>query len=354
MSDSYALILAGGRGARFWPRSRRDTPKQCLSVDGGPTLIQQALSRLEPLVPVKNILVVTGPDMEASVRAQLPSLPAENILIEPQPRNTAPGIGLGAVEVERRAGPDAVVACLPADQIVTEPDALRAALSAAMAAARAEQAIVTLGITPTFPATGYGYLSLGAQRGTFAGQAVYQVDAFREKPDRQTAAAYLAAGGVLWNAGMFVFRVADMRAAFAAHLPRSSAALDAIAADPGALRAQWGEMEATSIDYGIMERSDRVLTVPCDAGWSDVGSWEAAAALMPEEQGHRALAALLVSVEAAGCVVYAPEKLVALLGVEDLVVVDSPDALLVTRRDRAQSVRDIVRILERSGQTKYT
>lgn len=355
MTDVYAVIMAGGRGARFWPRSRRSLPKQCLSVDGGPTLIQQTLARLEPLVPPQNVLVITGRDMVDAIREQLPQLPASNILIEPQGRNTAPCVGLGAVEVERRAGRDAVFLCLPADHVVQDAQALRAALRAAIAAARDHQALVTLGIQPDHPETGYGYLELGeAVSAKGEGMAVRRVTRFREKPDQQTAEQYVQSGRYLWNAGMFVFSTRDVLAAFAAHLPRSAAALQRIAADPDALEAAWAEMDATSIDYGIMERSQNILTVPCDPGWSDVGSWKAAAALMPSLEGHRVHAASIVDVGASQCVVYAPGKVVALVGVEDIVVVDAADALLVMHRDRAQDVREVVRILEQRGQERYT
>ncbi|MFT4976231.1 MAG: mannose-1-phosphate guanylyltransferase [Myxococcota bacterium] len=352
MSDVYAVIMAGGRGARFWPRSRRTLPKQCLSVDGGPTLIQQTVSRLASLVPPQRVLVITGPDMAPAIRAQLPSVPPENILIEPQGRNTAPCVGLGAVEVGRRGGPDAVFLCLPADHIVAAPDVLLSALQTAVSAARREHALVTLGITPTRPETGFGYLELGER---VAGAAeVYRVARFREKPDAASAQAYLESGRYLWNAGMFVFAVSDILSAFAEHLPRSAAALARIAASPSTLASEWGELEATSIDYGIMERSRRILTVPCDPGWSDVGSWSAAAALMPEQRGHRVLSDVLVDIDAEECVVYAPGKAVALVGVEGLVVIDAEDAILVMSRERSQDVREVVRQLEADGLDRFT
>jgi mannose-1-phosphate guanylyltransferase len=339
--EIWALVMAGGRGARFWPLSRRHLPKQCLSLDGGPTLIQQAVGRLSPLVPPERVLVVTGPDMADAVRRQLPGVPADNILVEPQARNTAPCIGWGAVEVERRAGPDAVLAVLPSDHVIADPGGLRSALGVAAAAAVEARTVATLGITPDRPETGYGYLEVG--EGTGGARRVLR---FTEKPDGATAAAWLAGGRHLWNAGMFVFPVGVMRAAFSAHLPRSAAALERIARDPGAVATAWAELEATSIDYGIMERMQTLLTVPCDIGWSDVGTWHSAAPLLPSAPGGRGLARHVVARDADGCVVHAPDKVVALLGVEDLVVVDSGDALLVMSRHRGQDVRHLISALE--------
>lgn len=339
----WALVMAGGRGARFWPLSRRARPKQCLSLDGGPTLIQQAVARLAPLVPPERVLVVTGPDMVGEIRAQLPAVPSENLLVEPRARNTAPCIGWGAVEVGRRAGEDAMLAVLPSDHVIADPAGLRAALAAAATAAACHGTVATLGIQPDRPETGFGYLELGA--GAPPGPA-RRVLRFTEKPDRATAAAWLAAGTHLWNAGMFVFPVDVMRAAFRTHLPESGAALDRLASDPGQLGVVWPALAATSIDYAIMERLPGLLTVPCDIGWSDVGTWGSAAALLPAAPGGRGRARHIVAIDTQGCIVHAPQKVVALLGVEDLVVVDTPDALLVMSRPRGQDVRQLIADLE--------
>ncbi len=342
----WAVILAGGRGTRFWPLSRRALPKQCLSLDGRRTLLQQTLDRLSPLVPPERVLVVTGPDMGDAVLAQLPELPDGPVLIEPRGRNTAPCIGWATVEVARRAGPAAVLAVLPADHRVGDPAGLRAALAAGADAAGETRGIVTLGITPTRPDAGYGYLEVGEGAGRFLGHDLVHVGRFTEKPPEAQAARWVAAGTHLWNAGMFVFRADVLRAAFARHLPSSAAALDAIAADPAALPRVWDTLDATSIDFGVMERADTVLAVPCDIGWSDVGTWESAGAWMPEAAGGRAVARAVVAVDAADNVVHAGGKVVALLGVDDLVVVDTPDALLVMRRGRGQDVRRILDALD--------
>jgi len=341
--ELWALVMAGGRGARFWPLSRRALPKQCLSLDGGPTLIQRAVERLSPLVPPERVLVVTGPDMADAVRSQLPDVPPENLLIEPRARNTSPCIGWGAVEVARRAGEAAVLAVVPSDHVVADPAALRDALAAAAVAAEKGSTVATLGIRPDRPETGYGYLEVGEP---VADGPARRVQQFTEKPDEATATAWLAAGQHLWNAGMFVFPVGVMRAAFAEHLPRSAAALERLYAGTAQLDEIWGELEAISIDYAIMERMDGLLTIPCDVGWSDVGTWHSAAPLLPPAPGGRGLARHITAVDASGCVVHAPRKVVALLGVDDLVVVDTPDALLVMCRHRGQDVRQVIADLE--------
>ena len=350
----YALIMAGGRGARFWPRSRRAFPKQCVAIGGSESLIRQTVDRLGPMVPPERILIITGPDMVEAISAQLPDLPPENILVEPQGRNTAPCVGWGAVEVARRGGREAVMMVLPADHVIAQPDVLRASLKGAAEAATETGALVTLGITPTHPETGYGYLELGEAAGVWAGQTLRVVDRFREKPDEATAQTYLEGGQHLWNAGMFVFTAGAILEAFRAHLPRSADALDRIAAAPAALAELWGELEATSVDFGIMERADNILTVPSDPGWSDVGSWSAAGALLPAVDGGRGLAALHISIDATDNITYAPGKVVALIGVSGLAVVDSPDAILVMDSRRAQDVRAVVKVLEDAGQERFT
>jgi mannose-1-phosphate guanylyltransferase len=353
MEELYALVIAGGRGTRFWPVSRRANPKQCISFAGRTALLKQTVERLLPLIPIDRILVGTGREMEASVRQVLPKLPPENLLVEPWGRNTAPCIGWGAVEVGRRC-PDAVMAVFPSDHMIKDADELRTVVADAAKAAKATNSFVTLGITPTRPETGFGYLAIGPEVGTWGDTTFRTVSRFVEKPDPDTARAFVEGGEHLWNAGMFVFSVDGLRDAFRSYLPRSAEALERISQNPSSLEEEWGNLDATSVDYGIMERSRHILTVPCDLGWSDVGTWTAAAAEMPSVPGGRGIARAVVAKESRSCVVHAPNKVVVLIGMENVVVVDTPDALLVMDADRAQQVGDVVRTLEDGDLKEFT
>jgi mannose-1-phosphate guanylyltransferase len=353
VTDLYALILAGGRGTRFWPCSRRQTPKQCISIAGRQSYLQQTIDRLRPIIPEERILIVTGREMEGAVREVVSGIPNENLLVEPYGRNTAPCIGWGAVEIGRRA-PNALMAVFPSDHQIQDAPAFRGVVTAAAAAARATNALITMGISPTRAETGFGYLEVGVFVGEWHGNRFQTVERFTEKPAPDTAERYLKLGNHLWNAGMFLFRADAIRDAFRSYLPGSAEALARIQQNPKRLEEEWGNLEATSIDYGVMERSRHLLTVPCDFGWSDMGSWQAAADEMPIVPGGRGLALEVVARDASNCVVHAPKKLVALLGVEDLVIVDTPDALLIMHADRAQQVGEVVRHLDASDLSRFT
>ncbi|MFZ5482172.1 MAG: mannose-1-phosphate guanylyltransferase [Myxococcota bacterium] len=328
----FAVVLAGGRGTRLWPLSRRARPKQCVSIDGGPTLLQRAIARTG-LLP-ERVIVVTGPDMEALVRAQAPGCP---VLVEPSARNTAPAVALAALEVRRRGGD--VFAVLPSDHAVRDEVAFRATLAVASEAAR-RGGLVTVGIRPTRPETGFGWIEPGEGEGPDL-----PVRRFVEKPPRAVAEGLLAGGRHLWNAGMFVWRAEVLLDAVRAHLPATHAALAAGA---------WERTDATSIDYGVMERAANVRVVPADFGWSDVGSWDALAEVLPGGEGGAVVADVAVAEDAHRNVVHAPGRLVALSGVEDLLVVDTGDVLLVARRGDAQAVRALLEEVERRGLSRYT
>ncbi|MGB0639836.1 MAG: mannose-1-phosphate guanylyltransferase [Myxococcota bacterium] len=345
MDTLYALVIAGGRGTRFWPMSRRDMPKQCLSIAGEEAYLLQTVNRLRPIIPEERILVVTGREMEKSVRTVLSTLPKENILVEPWGRNTAPCIGWGAVEIGRRCS-GATMAVFPSDHRIGDPETLRNVVLAAAEASKSTNAFVTLGIQPTRPETGFGYLQIGPEVGSWGGQQFHAVERFSEKPDFDTASKYVAGGRHLWNAGMFVFSVDGIRDAFRSFLPRSAEALEIIQHDPTSFEEQWGSLDAISIDYGIMERSRHILTVPCEIDWSDMGTWNAAGEEMPPINGGRGVVRHIVSKDASNCVVHAPGKVVGLLGVENIVVVDTEDALLVMDVSHAQRVGEVVRSLE--------
>lgn len=350
MSEIYTVIMAGGSGTRFWPSSRRSKPKQFLPLGDGVTpLLTATVRRVAPLSPPERVLIVTRADLAEASREACPDVPAENLLLEPVGRNTAPCVAWAAAVVRRRA-PDAVVVVLAADAHIADESAFLRALRLAADAANTG-AIVTLGITPTRPETGYGYLHVG---GHFPGapDGVKSVQAFVEKPDAARAMKYLADGQHLWNAGIFVFRADVMGRAVREHLPAVADATDAF--DRAAAKGPSDELREVherypglpniSLDYGVMERERAIAVVPVDCGWSDVGSWQAAWELGPKDDAGNVLAGVDGTVvDAAGNVVVAPTgKVIALVGVSDLVVVDTGDALLVMSRDRAQDVKKAV------------
>ncbi len=333
-----AVILAGGRGTRFWPLSRRARPKQVLDLTGEGTLLARTLARIAPMVADAQQLVVTGPDMVEAVRAEAGNA---RVVVEPSGRNTLPAIAWGAWEAGRM-GADTVIV-LPSDHHVANPEALRAALREAVAVA-AGGALVTLGIMPTRAETGFGWIEPGEGG---------KVRRFVEKPPQAVADALLAGGVHLWNAGMFVFRVETLRAALEKHCPRTAAVLARL--DAGAPLADvWGQTDATSLDYGVLEHHDDVRVVALDCGWSDVGSWPALEEVLPTASWGAGVCKEIVEVDASGNLVYAAEKLVALVGVHDLVVVDTPDVVLVARREDAQRLREVLATLDARGLTRYT
>lgn len=358
MSAIYTVIMAGGSGTRFWPASRKSRPKQFLPLgaDGETPLLTATARRVAALSPPDRTLVVTREDLEAATHEALPELPRQNVLLEPQGRNTAPCVAWATATIRRR-DPRAVVVVLAADAYIADEAAFAAALRTAADAA-AQGAIVTLGIRPSRPETGYGYLHLGdALAG--APEGVRTVRAFVEKPDAARARAYVADGQHLWNAGIFVFRADVMDAAVRAHLPEIAAAMDEFDAaarrgqEREEVRRRYGSLPSISIDYGVMEKVHEVAVVPVDCGWSDVGSWQASWELGVKDPNDNVVRAMAVLADARGNVISAPHgKVVALVGVSDLVVVDTPDALLVVPRDRAQDVKKAVDALAAAGRNE--
>ena len=320
---------------------------------GGRSLIQQTVDRLTGLVDPECVLIATGRDMEQAVREQLPQLPVENFLVEPRGRNTAPCIAWGAVEIARRRGGDAVMAVLPADHLVADEQSFREVLAAAAQGASRTNSLVTIGIQPTRPETGFGYLKVGGELGRWGGKPFLRVRRFVEKPDAATAQTFVDSGEYLWNAGMFCWTVDAIRDAYREYLPGTWAAMEALTHQPSAIEQLWERFDATSVDYGVMERSRGVLTVPADLGWSDVGAWTALPEVLGRSPGGTLIAKEKVVIDAAGNVVHSPDKLVALLGVEGLVVVDTPDVIFVGRLARAQDIRAIHEEIERRGLQEY-
>jgi len=341
----FAVIMAGGSGTRFWPLSREKMPKQLLRIGGEDTLIQQTVERILPLVRREDVFVVTNralaDDIGFQLEARFGSSWESGIILEPEPRNTAPAIGLAALHL-MRIDPEAVMVVLSADHAIRKGDELLALLERAGRAA-AEGFLVTLGIKPDRPETGYGYIKASA-----ASDGVCGVEAFVEKPDLETARTYLRDGGYYWNSGIFVWKTATLLAELAKHAPELHRGLEEIRASLGTeredevIREVFGRLEAISIDYAVMEKTDRARVIPADIGWSDVGSWTALDDVSPRDAAGNVICGNVVDIESRDTIVYADKRLVATIGLRGLIVVDTPDATLVCSKERAQDVKKVV------------
>jgi mannose-1-phosphate guanylyltransferase len=356
--QTYAVILAGGRGTRFWPRSRLRTPKQLLNIVGKTTMLEQTVARLQPLIPPRNIWTVTNADQELSVRKQLPAAARKRVLSEPLGRNTAAAIALAAVHIRRAAGDDAVMAVFPADHYIAETDRFRSIVKAAVRLAGNSSRMVVLGIPPIRPDTGFGYIERMGEAINAEGFPVFAVRRFTEKPELGAAKEYLATGLYQWNAGMFFWRIRTFLDALKSYLPKTHQVFESLATDIGKrnyktnLKKLYHHLQNISVDYAILEPATResgdprVLVIPADIGWSDIGSWGAVYELLAKSTGENIFAGPGQSLDAEGNFLWSPKKFVAAIGVRDLVVVDTPDALLICPRDRAQDVGKIVKALE--------
>jgi len=346
--ETWAVIMAGGSGTRFWPASRKRHPKQFLRVAGSKTLIQETAARLGDVVPPERRLVVTGHEHVALVRKQLPKIPPENILAEPTGRNTAPCIAWAAVEIARRS-PHSVQVVLPSDSVIRPAAQFRKLLGVAIEEAASSSALVTFGVQPTFAATGYGYIEIGDELARRGKTPVHAVLRFVEKPDRARAEQFVASGKHLWNSGMFVWTTDAILAALREHAPAVLAPLERCATSAEAI-AVYPTIPSVAIDVAVMEKMRDVRVVPFDIAWSDVGAWPALVdVLLADAEGNvTGGGAQLVSLDAMRNIVHAPKgELVALVGVSDLVVVRAGKALLVCPKDRAQDVKQIVDLLSR-------
>jgi mannose-1-phosphate guanylyltransferase len=355
----YALIMAGGTGTRLWPLSREQRPKQVLPLIGDRTMFQIAVERLAPLFTPDRIFVVAGRDQINLLHAQESGIPAENFIVEPLGRGTAPAIALGAIHLRRR-DPNAVMAVLTADHYIADEASFRKVLS--IAARVAERGLlVTLGVTPDYPATGYGYVERDdVIIDNVDGVLAYAVVAFREKPDAAAAERFLADGRHSWNSGMFIWRVDRFLVELSRTMPEFFAQLAEVDQALGTpqesetLAAVWPRVASQTVDYGVMEQARDVAVIPIDIGWSDVGSWASLLDILPgDADGNVAVHAEHLSLDSRNVLVHGSARLVATIGLEGVIVVDTDDVLLVCTKDRAESVRQIVDKLKKDGRTHY-
>ena len=349
----YAVIMAGGRGTRFWPLSREQRPKQLLPITGSEPLIRITVDRILPLIPPEKVLVVTGVSHLEEVKTLLPDLPPENILAEPVGRNTAPCVGLAAHFIHHR-DPEGIMAVLPADHVIAKTAQFRSLIKTASNLVKNRKVLVTLGITPTHPETGYGYLEAGPLVTESNGTKVYTVSRFHEKPDLDKAQEYYLSEKYYWNSGMFIWRADTILSYLRELLPDLARDLEKLSQAIerpdfiSVMEEMYPELEAVSIDYGVMEKAADVLVLPADIGWSDVGSWTSAAQFWPTVDGNVSQGDCLF-IDSSGCVIYNPERHVTLIGVDDLVVIDTTDALLICPKDRDQDIKKAVEALKSKG-----
>jgi mannose-1-phosphate guanylyltransferase len=350
----YAVIMAGGVGSRFWPRSRERSPKQVLEIVGSGSMIFNTIARIQPLVPTEKAMVVTNKLQKDIIHQQVPALPLQNVLTEPLGRNTAPCIGLAAMWIHHY-DPEAVMVILPADHIIRDTEEFLRVIQRAAHVATVNDALVTIGIKPTHPETGYGYIQYedSSEQNPYSAEGIYRVKTFAEKPNLETAEKFLKSGDFLWNSGMFIWRARVILEEIDKHLPELGEQLKKLEPVIGTdaylptLEHVYGVIRSISIDYGVMEKASNVFVAKGDFGWSDVGSWDEVVRLTPTNGDGNALRGTVIAKDSHRNYIDAGNKLVATIGVDDIIVVTTDDAVLICKKGRSQDVKEVVDYLRR-------
>ncbi len=349
MSKPFFVIMAGGRGERLWPLSRCKYPKQLLKLTGEKSLLQHSVERIRSMTEDDRIYIVTNIEYAAEVRQQLEMLPERNILVEPQGRNTAPCVGMAAIYIQNHfPGEDSSMAILPSDTLVNDAVEMRRVLRVGLEYTQQTDNGVIYGMRPTRPETGYGYIQIGEQFGRADEVVYHKVIDFKEKPDRILAEKYLKSKEFLWNAGIFVWKVSGLLKEIQTWMPELAAGLEKFrpylgtGAELAKLTEIYPTLPATSVDYGILEKSRDLVVVPTEFGWDDLGSWSSLERFFPKDQAGNAVEGDLVGVESENCIIYSPKKTVAALGVSELIIVETEDVLMVCAKDKAQEVKKII------------
>ncbi len=353
----YAVIMAGGKGTRFWPRSRKTRPKQLLEIVGKRTMIKKTIDRLSPLMSEESIYAVVNM-LHLEETMEQTGLPEENIIVEPVGRDTAPCIGLAALHIERK-DPEGIMIVLPADHHIEDEESFLETVSAAKVVASRDGYLVTLGISPKSPSTGFGYIEKGELLGEIDSREFFRVERFAEKPDLETARRFLSEGSFSWNSGMFIWKVSTILEEIRTHIPSLHAGLmeirEAIGTDEemDVVSKVYSSIEGISIDCGIMEKSDISVVIPSDFGWNDVGTWASLDEVMPRDEHGNVVKGKCLTVGTRDTVVYGRDKLIVTLGLERMVIVDTEDAILIADKDSSQDVKKIVKMLEEEGMDEY-
>lgn len=345
------LIMAGGKGERFWPKSRTNLPKQFLNISGNKSMIQQCVARLQKFIPIEQVFVVTNELYAELIKAQIPSLPWDNIIIEPIGRNTAPCVGLASIIIEEKY-PDSTMIVLPSDHIIKNEDEFVDILETAAAVSRRDNYLVTLGITPTYPETGYGYIESTREVQELNGLEIHKVNKFVEKPNLEVANRYIESGNYYWNSGIFVWQVSVIRRYIQQFMPEMHDLLETMKAAfkyterNDIIRAEFSKMPDQSIDYGIMEKVKDIYVIPCKFGWDDVGSWTALERINTQDEHGNVIRGNTLNIDTKGCIIESNGKLIATLGVEDLIIVETDDVTLICNKEKAQEIKSLIKELK--------
>jgi len=356
--DICAVIIAGGIGTRFWPLSREQKPKQFLPIISDKTMIEETIQRISPMLPYSKIYTIANLKQTQTLTELLPQIPPENFLVEPQGKNTAPCLLLATGHVYLK-NPESVIAVLPADHLIKDEAYFLKKLKAASEAADQSQSLITFGIPPTHPSTGYGYIRFSKNNpGSFSGEDFFRVQEFKEKPDQNTARKFLKMGTYFWNSGMFLWKARIFSENLRKYAPEIFSywekLLDAIKQnDQSKLKAIFNEVPSISIDYALMEKTKDVLMCEGDFGWSDVGSWSSLLEIWEKDQDRNALRGECITLDTKNCLVHNPGQLTALIGLKDLVVVNTEDALLICKKNMDQKVKQVVSTLKKKGEKDY-
>ncbi|MCD6441009.1 MAG: mannose-1-phosphate guanylyltransferase [Candidatus Marinimicrobia bacterium] len=347
----YAVIMAGGVGKRFWPRSRKERPKQLLDIISDQSMLRLTYERLKKVTDEKKIYIVAGQNLSEPILRELPELPIKNLIIEPSGKNTAPCIGLAATAIIQK-DPSAVMGVFPADHLILDIKSFKKSVEMGVQLARDHVALVTFGITPNRPATGYGYIQY-SKKDAVHKDTIFKVKTFAEKPNLPTAKRFLESGEFLWNSGMFIWKVDNILNSIKLFLPELHESLKVIAEAmdtpkyPGVLKKQWATIHSESVDYGVMEKAKNVYVVKSTFDWSDVGSWDAVYEIKEKDQNGNVIIGEVVTMDTENSYIYSRKNLISTIGVKDLIIIQSKNSTLIVNRNESEQVKDLVDLLER-------